>query len=282
MSGQRLFIHKGTRVFHSINGFQYNAAVVETDDLVLVIDAGFFPSDIEAMQEYVEHVRGSRPLYVAFTHADWDHIMGGQAFTGSTTIGSSQMDQLTEEEKKQRLTQAKDSLRIQYYVQPPELMFPKLDIKIDIDGQTVEVGDTTLTFYLAAGHTDESMMIVMNSHLFLGDYLSNVEFPFIFGDAHDYAATLLKLDQIVARHQIDWAVPGHGRVIRSQEELFQRKQADLRYLQILTEIDEKDWAKPLTDYYYIHDCPESRLIHQRNFRKMRNLKRDYFETRGGI
>lgn len=41
------------------------------------------------------------------------------------------------------------------------ILFPELDIVIQEDGQQFHFGETTLTFYLAPGHTADGLMTVV-------------------------------------------------------------------------------------------------------------------------
>ncbi|PTM52698.1 MBL fold metallo-hydrolase [Desmospora activa] len=266
--------HQEAKVFQS-TGYQYNATVLQTRDLILVVDPGLFPDDIQTIQRYVSEIADGRPLYVAFTHADWDHVMGAKGWhaTPHSTprmIGSIGMAQLTA--KQERVEEGRKILRHLFYIDTPPLEFPELDVVVEKDGQTLHVGNTAITFYHAPGHTRESMMIVVDGLWVLGDYLSDIEFPFIFGDYDDYKQTLEKIDRILQHHTMEWAVPGHGSIIQSTQELMQRKEKDLQYLrQLKTIADDQQLMDMIQGYTFLYDNDLARNLHRENHRKVTNF-----------
>jgi glyoxylase-like metal-dependent hydrolase (beta-lactamase superfamily II) len=103
---------------------------------------------------------------------------------------------------------------------------------IDMDGKALHYSGTVLTFYLAPGHTAEGLMIVWEPAgvLIAGDYLSNIEFPFIEDNITSYRRTMSKIDRILRAHQVKWMVPGHGDIAYGMEEISSRKEVAIEYL----------------------------------------------------
>jgi hydroxyacylglutathione hydrolase len=210
--------------------YQTTSTVLETPDLVLVDDPNWLAEEVYAIQAHVNKVRGDRPVYLLFTHGDWDHIIGYRAFPSAITVGTRELQESPAREKKVESIIEFDSQN--YIERNYPIEYPNLDILIEHDGQQLKVGGTTFTFYKSPGHTDNGMFTIVEEHgLFIaGDYLSNLEFPFIYHDSHAYEATLHKVDEILAKHPIQLLIPGHGRVTSDLQEIHKRKQDNLEYI----------------------------------------------------
>lgn len=77
-----------------------------------------------------------------------------------------------------------------------------------------------------------------------GDYLSDVEFPFIASNYNDYVNTINTAGHIMLNHNITTQIPGHGSVTQNQEEMMKRINHSKYYLdQLLLDNDE------LEDYF---------------------------------
>ena len=73
----------------AFNGkYPVTKTVVQTDDLVLLVDPNWLPTEIGFLQNYIAKILNNKPLYLLLTHSDYDHIIGYQAFKGAKTIAS--------------------------------------------------------------------------------------------------------------------------------------------------------------------------------------------------
>src|SRR5699024_2409254 len=91
----------------------------------------------------------------------------------------------------------------EYYLQRYyQLVYPEVDFEIAEDGQKLDWDAFSLTFYKSPGHTNDGIFTVIEPHgIFLaGDYLSDVEFPFIDSSYSDYVQTLEKAAAIFAKY----------------------------------------------------------------------------------
>jgi len=137
-------------VFQSVL-YMTTSTVVATDDLVLVVDPTWLPQEVIAIRNYVESIRGNRPVYLLFTHSDFDHILGYKAIRDATTIASKEF---TEHPDKENVLEQIRSFDDRYYLQRDyHLEYPTIDYIVHEDGQKLVVGKTELTFYKAPGHT---------------------------------------------------------------------------------------------------------------------------------
>jgi len=213
--------------------FQTNSAVVEGDGFVLVVDPTWLPQEVEEIAAYVRDIHNGRPLYLLFTHSDFDHILGCGAFPDAITIASREFVDSTNPQRSVNAVLAWDS---EYYVQRPhEIVYPEITVAADHDGQTLALGTSSLTFYKAPGHNPDGLLTVVEPQgiLLAGDYFSNIEFPYIYQSSTAYEATLGKLDHILEQHSVRVLVPGHGQVATDQSDMRQRQRQSFDYISAL-------------------------------------------------
>ncbi|MEH7117286.1 MBL fold metallo-hydrolase [Neobacillus vireti] len=234
------FQNESLTVFQSAL-FQTTCTVAVTKDLVIVVDPNWLPHEIEEIKEHVARVKGRRDVYLLFTHGDFDHIIGYHAFPDAKVIGSKGLHEHPQKEQKLELIQ---QFYNEYYIVPPyEIGFPKVDYVICEDGQQLVLGDTTLTFYLAEGHTHDGLFTLVEplGLWVAGDYLSNFELPFIYYSAKAYEETLQKAGQVLFNHKVSVMVPGHGQTTSDQEEIKRRIQLSQDYLaRLIAAVVDKD------------------------------------------
>jgi glyoxylase-like metal-dependent hydrolase (beta-lactamase superfamily II) len=195
--------------------FLTNAAVIDGLDFVLVIDPTWLPQEVEEIAHYVSSIRADCPVYLLFTHSDFDHILGAGAFPDATTIASQAFIDNPDKERKVSQILAWDS---EYYIRRPyEIRYPEIDISIVDDGQAVTIGETRLTFYHAPGHNLDGLFTVIEPQgiLIAGDYLSDIEFPYIYHSSTAYETTLAKLDLILEKHKVNILVRVYQIVARA-------------------------------------------------------------------
>jgi hydroxyacylglutathione hydrolase len=225
---------KNLTVFQSAL-YHTTSTVVETDDCVIAVDPNWLPQEVEAISYYIEQIRKDRPLYLVFTHSDWDHIIGYSAFPNATIIASESFVNCVEKEV--IIQQIKDFDDRYYISRDYEIAFPEVHIVIKQDGQFVTVGGTKLTFYLAPGHTSDGIFTIVEPlGIFIaGDYLSDIEFPYIYSSSLDYEATMEKFKEIMQVHPITLLIPGHGNVTTIHTDMMLRCEHSLKYISSLRE-----------------------------------------------
>ncbi|ANE47695.1 hydrolase glyoxylase [Paenibacillus swuensis] len=215
--------------------FQTTSTVVELEVGILIVDPTWLPHEIHLIQQHVEKVRGNKPIYLLFTHGDYDHIIGYRAFPGAITIGSLLLHHHPRKEHKLNLIQEFDDT---YYIKRNyEIAFPELDIVIHEDGQKFRIGEEQLTFYKAPGHTEDGLFTVVESLgiLIAGDYLSDFELPFIYDSTIAYEETLHKARRILNQYEIQLLIPGHGKYTTERPEMERRVGVSLSYIERLRE-----------------------------------------------
>ena len=250
------------KVFQSVL-YQTNSTVIETENLILVVDPNWLPNEIEEIKNYIKAKQNNKPIYLLFTHSDYDHIIGYKAIENVITIAS--VDFANNERKDEIIEQIR-SFDDQYYIKRNyKIEYPKIDHIIFEDGQKLMLGDTTITFYKANGHTEDGLFAVIEPlGLFIaGDYLSDVEFPFIFTNSYDYEKTLLKINDILKKHKVELLIPGHGNVGKGVNEILKRQNDSLNYILKLREQLKNN--KPIDNLIQDYSFPRFlKKMHQEN------------------
>lgn len=210
--------------------FKTTSSVIHTKDCVIVVDPTWLPLEVKEIREYVEEIKQNKPVYLLFTHSDWDHIIGYGAFPEAIVIASAGFHE--NKEKEQILEQIHEFDHQYYLDRDYAITYPKVDMIIRDEGQKLEIGETSLTFYKADGHTDDGLFTIIEplGIWVAGDYLSDVEFPYIYTSSEKYEETLLKCEGILERHKIRLLIPGHGQATDSIEEIHHRKAKSLNYI----------------------------------------------------
>ncbi|WP_155593134.1 MBL fold metallo-hydrolase [Lysinibacillus cavernae] len=210
--------------------YMTTTAIIQTNEAIIMTDPNWLPAEIEEIKGYINNIKGDKQLYIIYTHSDFDHIIGSGAFPEAKVIASKQFDENPNKEKCiQKIKQFDQGYYLHRGYSP---VYPTVDIVVSEDGHTVELDSITMTFYQAPGHTNDGLFTVIEPYgLFLsGDYLSDVEFPFIFSSYQDYVNTINKAENIMLKHQITTHIPGHGSTTQNQQEIQRRINCSKYYL----------------------------------------------------
>ncbi|TSI05209.1 MBL fold metallo-hydrolase [Lysinibacillus sp. BW-2-10] len=256
------FQNSNVTVFQSLL-YKTTSTVIQTEDCIIVVDPNLLPVEVEMIREYVDNVKGDRPLYLLFTHSDWDHLIGYGAFQEAIVIASGALS--LKEDKEDILNQI-FKFDHQYYLDRSyPILYPLVDIEVKEEGQVLEIGNTKLTFYHAQGHTDDGIFTVIEplGIWLAGDYLSDIEFPFIYDNSEKYEETLRKTDELFNQHNIQYLIPGHGHITNIKEEIKFRKIAAQIYIKELRESikENRTNSNLLQGYNYLL---EFQTIHEEN------------------
>lgn len=239
--------------------YKTTSTVIQTSHCVLIVDPNLLPNEIEEIRQFVEHVKGERPIYLFFTHSDWDHLVGYGAFPEATVIAGVEFTNRLDKEEIIEQIKAFDE---QYYIDRPyPLTYPTVDIIVKEDGQQLKLGETILTFYKAPGHTNDGFFLIIEpvGVWVAGDYFSDLEFPFIYDHSEHYEETIQKVDSILEKHSIQLLIPGHGHVTTSIDEMKKRKENALQYIDALraTILQNQENFHLIKDYPYLSELRKS-------------------------
>jgi len=99
------------------------------------------------------------------------------------------------------------------------------------------IGSDEYSFYQARGHNADGLLIhnTTKGILLAGDYLSNVEFPYIYDSVDKYLATLSKFERIINEKQVSLLISGHGDYTSHKAEMMTRIKKSRAYITQLIE-----------------------------------------------
>ena len=229
-----LFRDPNVTIFQSAL-FQTNSTVVRTDDVVLVVDPAWLPEEVTMIRAYVDAIREDRQVFLVFTHSDYDHIIGYKAFKADKVFMSEAM---AKNPQKESIVEQMVDFDQKYYIRRAyPLEYPEGDFMVYRDGVQYRHSGTKMAFYLTPGHTADSMMLVVwqLGLCIAGDYLSNIEFPFIYHSSVEYEQTLEKMPRIHDRNWFTRLIPGHGDPALTIAEWLHRRTESLAYIYALRE-----------------------------------------------
>ncbi len=210
--------------------FQTTSTLLVSEKTILLVDPNWLPHEIKMIKDLTKHYQEGRQLYLLFTHSDYDHIIGANAFPEAIVIAT---EAFTKNPNKKKVLEEIYFFDDSNYIQRDyPISYPLVDVVVNKDGQQLTIGDMTLVFYLAPGHNADGMFTIVEEAKtwIAGDYLSDIEFPFIYHSSADYLETLHKVDRILEMHDIDQLIPGHGTPAKSIKEIQKRKLENQSYI----------------------------------------------------
>ena len=106
--------------------------------------------------------------------------------------------------------------------------------------------------------------------LIVGDYLSNVEFPFVYHSVSDYRRTLTTLEEILTQGGVRLLISGHGDPTDDRREMQRRIDDSRRYLDDLEHSVRGDRPFDLPGLYRRYGFPTvMEAFHRGNEKIMR-------------
>jgi len=240
--------------------WQTNAVALRAGAEAMVIDAPYFPDELELLGQVLAQA-GFEPNALLATHGDFDHLLGRLAFPDlALGVAESTMRRIRAQPgEAQRELRDADAAN---YVERERPLSLGSTQALPVPG-TVELGDRELELVAAEGHTPDGMAVhaPWMGLLCCGDYLSPVEIPWIGagGTVADYRNTLARLAPIAERAET--VVPGHGRPLTGAAALAILAE-DSAYLDALERGEERP---PLPAG---RDSARQRAIHAENLARL--------------
>ena len=236
--------------------FRTTSTLVETEDLILLVDPNWLPIEIDQIKWELSKKTKNKPLFLLFTHSDYDHIIGYRAFENANIIASEAF--VDNKDKTKILQQIKDWDDENYIKRTYPIEYPAVDVIIKKDGQQLQVGQTTLTFYLAPGHNIDGIFTLVDPLCIwiAGDYLSNIEFPYIYHSSFEYEKSLAKVQPILTTHNPQILVTGHGDVALSTQEILKRQSDSYTYIKTLRLVIGNDEVFDFSQLMEGYDFPK--------------------------
>jgi glyoxylase-like metal-dependent hydrolase (beta-lactamase superfamily II) len=240
--------------------WQTNAVALRAGDEAMLIDAPYFPDELDALPSLLAQ-SGFDPVALLATHADFDHLLGRLAFPElALGVGESSVERLHREPGAAQ-RELRDADAEHYVTRDAPLALGQVQA-LPTPG-SVELGDVELELHPAEGHTADGVAVFAPSLgvLAVGDYLSDVEIPMLSegGSLEDYRGTLARLAPLVERAET--IVPGHG-AVHGRETALQLLDEDADYLDALERGDERPQLPAG------RDTLSQRRIHAANARRL--------------
>lgn len=218
--------------------YRTTTTVIIGADHLLLVDPNWLPTEIDFIKNTVAHYENGRACYLAFTHSDYDHIIGAGAFPKYSTIAS--RDFVDSPTKEKTISLIHDFDDKHYVNRDYPITYPNIDLAIERYPREIKLGSDNYTIYKAHGHNHDGIIIYNQEKqiLIVGDYLSNIEFPFIYYSYRSYLETLKRLENLILSQTINCLIVGHGDHSYDQEEMERRLTSSYAYLEEL-EADAK-------------------------------------------
>lgn len=247
--------------------YQTNSVVIGFDRVVVIVDPCWLPGELGIIREFVDTHYPHCIKVVVFTHADYDHIIGYHTFSDAIFIASEPCkDRIELGEPLKEIT---DFYHTFYIEKPQHFGQILIDHVIKNDNQTVSILGVTMIFKTLSGHTNDGIGVFFPSNgvLIIGDYLSDIECPWIEGSINHYKQSLDKLLQEATSGCISICVPGHGQIMMGQKEMFERIKKDNTYFELL---ENHTNLIEIKRFIYRNYSPNPKLldIHANNISKL--------------
>lgn len=215
--------------------FRTTSTLIIGNSYLLLIDPTWLPNEIKLIAEHCSRLSEGRKKYLLFTHSDYDHIIAYGRFKEFTTIASKNFTTNTNETKESILEQIRN-FDDQYYINRTyRIEYPKISFPISKDNSDLTLGDHSYQFYQGRGHNVDGLISLNKTLgiLIVGDYLSNIEFPYIYDSLAFYKATLSCLEEIISKEKVNILISGHGDYATDTNEMRKRIEDSKTYLNAL-------------------------------------------------
>lgn len=210
--------------------YRTTTSVLNLGTAWFLVDPNWLPQEINFIRDYIYNQDNRRDIYLLFTHSDFDHILGYGAFPEAVTIAHRNfVDHPFHNKTVQDILDFDDSL---YISRPYDIKYPEIDIVIDKEGQTLKLGNQDIVFYSARGHIRDGMMacLIESQICIAGDYLSNIEIPWVEYSFKEYYLTLRRFEENIRNYHICGLIPGHGDYTSSVKNIEERLAWDMQYI----------------------------------------------------
>ncbi|MBL0027231.1 MAG: MBL fold metallo-hydrolase [Saprospiraceae bacterium] len=269
------YTNAGITIFES-SLYRTTSTVIDFGDTILIVDPNWLPVEVDAIKIFVNTQHKNKKQYLLFTHSDYDHIIGYNAFPDAIVISSVAFRDNSD--KAEVLKQICDFDNEFYIRREYPISYPTSDIVIIDLGQKLMIDGYELIFFHSPGHNADGIFTLIPSKLcwIAGDYLSNIEMPFIDFDANMYLNTLHLANQILIDFpHINVLIPGHGDVATSATEIYTRILNDIKYIELLklykSDLSAENLLKVEDHIRNYADNPTLLEANQKNIKKLLSI-----------
>jgi hydroxyacylglutathione hydrolase len=207
------------------------SALWETSSLLLIagdeavaVDPGVTQPEIEAVRDRAA-AEGARVVAVVATHGDFDHVAGIASFPAAEAVmGPRAAARIASGAALREMAEEGAPLGLSW---PGS---PRCD-RVLRAGRCERVGPFSIETMELEGHTDDGIGLRLRDPdvLIVGDYLSPIEYPFVYHSTAAYRSTLAGLADLLRSDPPTQVVPGHGAPLDAARAL-EIAESDLDYL----------------------------------------------------
>jgi cyclase len=247
-------VSENVHVFTSDLYVQVTAAVVFTEEGVILVDTLPFPSETKEMREFVLANTDKGIRYLINTHFHADHTYGSYLFPEAELVAHALCRQMLERYGQEGLGEAK--------AQTPELAEVQLrlpEIVFDSGEALLHLGGRTLQMISMPGHTDDSLAVYIKEEKVLLASDTLMPLPYIvWGDKDSYIESLRKLLEM----PLDCVVQGHGEVLL-RGEVREAVLSSINYLELVwqkvQQVIDADLDRSELQKISVESCGKSRI-----------------------
>jgi hydroxyacylglutathione hydrolase len=210
--------------------FRTTTSLIIGENYILLIDPNWLPIELDFIEKTIQSLGENLEKYLLFTHSDYDHIIGYGQFKGYKTIASKNF---VENNDKETILKQIEKFDDEYYVtRSYRIEYPTIEMAISGDNESLKIGSDEYLFYQAKGHNQDGMLIFNPTKkiLIAGDYLSNIEFPYIYDSVERYKQTLSKFEKIITQESLEILITGHGDYTTDSKEMITRIEESRAYI----------------------------------------------------
>ena len=236
--------------------FRTTSTLIIGKEYLLLVDPNWLPNEVDFIYQYAHPYFKNRKCYLLFTHSDYDHIIGAARFPEFTTIGSYHLS--INPDQASILTQIRD-FDDQYYIKRNyPIEYPNIDLILSKREESRQLGAAEYIFYQAPGHNKDGLICLNKTQgiLIMGDYLSNVEFPFVYESFRQYKHTLNIIERIIQSDVVNIYISGHGDISTKSSEMLVRLSSARQYIEELENAAIHDQIFDLDKWLGYYDFPK--------------------------
>lgn len=217
-----------------------NCVVVKKGRHAIVGDAFWSHLDVATMRELLD----GYDTHILITHGDIDHVSAIGACPDATVIGGpATAERVASGSAGHDLEMESGRWGLKFVGEP------RVD-RIIKPGERTKLGEWHVTTVEAAGHAVDGLAYVIEEEgLFLvGDYLMASQHPMTwwsFREARRTTERLLRTLDVLDRVDLEWVVPGHGRVLSVPEARTVGEQ-DLAYMEEVERVSDEAHREGVT------------------------------------
>ena len=215
--------------------FRTTTTLIIGNDHIILVDPNWFPNELQFIKDYIFNLAFKKEKYLFFTHSDYDHIIGYNFFTEYKTVASRNF--VNQKAKEAILDKIRTIDDDNYTLREYTVTFPAIDMVIEDEQTHIQLGTETYKVGYILGHNDDSIYLMDEDKgiLVVGDYLSNIEFPYLYHSFQAYMDSLTTLSDIISTGKASMLIPGHGDFTTDQPEMKRRINDSLDYLKQISD-----------------------------------------------